>query len=254
MKALPWDYTSRAQTYGGRPPYAEAIISELVSLAAVAPGDRVCDVGAGTGHMGAALLAHGLGVDAIEPNAAMRDVGRERLRDAAVDWFDARAEATGRPDRAYRLVTFGSSFNVVDRGPALDEAARILARPGWIALIWNHRDLDTDPLQRAIEALIASRIPSYDYGYRRNGDPSRDLDASGCFHEPRRLEATVRHHVDAEEWVKAWYSHVTLARQAGDQLDSIVDEIRALVAQVQDGPLLAVPYTTRAWVAEVKDT
>jgi ubiquinone/menaquinone biosynthesis C-methylase UbiE len=250
MKSLTWDYTSLAHTYGGRPPYAEAVIDELVSTAGVGPGDRVCDVGAGTGHMSVHLVGHGLAVDAVEPNDAMRGVGRERLADAPVEWFEAQAEETGRPDRAYPLVTFGSSFNVVERQPALAEVARILERPGWVALLWNHRDLD-DPLQAQIEMAIGSRIPGYDYGDRRR-DPSADLAASGRFGAPRYLEGSVRHEVDADEWVEAWNSHATLERQAGDQFERIIDEIGALVARAQEGSRLAVPYTTRCWVAAVE--
>jgi ubiquinone/menaquinone biosynthesis C-methylase UbiE len=250
MKSLTWDYTSLAHTYSGRPPYAEAVIEAFLSLAGVVAGDRVCDIGAGTGHMSVHLVGHGLAVDAVEPNSAMRGVGRERLADADVEWFEAQAEETGRPDHAYPLVTFGSSFNVVEREPALAEVARILERPGWVAVLWNHRDLD-DPLQTEIEAAIASRVPGYDYGSRR-ADPTGDLRASGLFDEPRYLEGSVRHEVDADDWVEAWRSHATLARQAGDQLEPIIDEIGALVAKAQDGSRLTVPYTTRCWVAEVK--
>jgi SAM-dependent methyltransferase len=251
MKSLPWDYSSLAESYHGRPPYADAVIDDLMSIAGVAPGDRVCDVGAGTGHLSVHLVAHGLEVDAVEPNDAMRGVGRERLADAPVEWFEARGEETGRPDRAYPLVTFGSSFNVVDHARALAEVARILDRPGWVAMMWNHRELDTDPLQTEIEAVIASRIPGYDYGTRRS-DPSDDIAASGRFHAPRYLEGSVSHEVDADEWFEAWNSHATLARQAGDQMEQIVDEIAARVARAQDGGRLTVPYTTRCWVAEVK--
>lgn len=252
MKSLTWDYTSLAHTYAGRPPYAETVIDGLVSLTGVTPGDRVCDVGAGTGHMSVELVGRGLAVDAVEPNDAMRGVGRERLADAPVAWFEARAEDTGRPDGAYPLVTFGSSFNVVEPGAALAEVARILRRPGWVALLWNHRDLDGDPLQAAIEAAIASRIPAYDYGSRRR-DPSGAIAASGLFGAPCRLEGSVRHEVDADAWVEAWSSHATLARQAGDQLERIVDEIGALVDQAQDGGRLTVPYTTRCWAAQVRE-
>ena len=253
MKSLTWDYTSLAQSYGGRPPYAEAVIDELTSLTGVTAGDRVCDIGAGTGHLSVHLVGRGLTVDAVEPNDAMREVGRERLGEAPVIWFEARAEETGRPDRAYPLVTFGSSFNVVAPELALAEVARILQRPGHVAMMWNHRDLDTDPLQIEIEAAIASRIPGYDYGTRR-ADPSQALADSGRFHAARHLQATVRHEVDADEWVDAWHSHATLARQAGDQFEQIVDEIGALVAKAQVGRRLDVPYTTRCWVAAVRDS
>jgi len=250
MKSLLWDYTSLAHTYGRRPPYAETVIDELVAIAGVTAGDRVCDIGAGTGHLSVHLVARGLAVDAVEPNDAMRAIGRERLQDEPVEWFEAPAEETGRASAAYPLVTFGSSFNVVDRPRALAEVSRILTRPGSVAMLWNHRDLD-DPLQTEIEAAICSRVPSYDYGYRRS-DPSADIAASGRFHAPQTLEATVAQEVDADEWVEAWRSHATLARQAGDRMEQIVDEIGALVARAQDGRTLTVPYTTRCWVAAVK--
>lgn len=251
MKSLTWDYTSLAHAYAGRPRYAEAVIDELIAISGVEPGDRVCDVGAGTGHMSVHLLEHGLAVDAVEPNDAMRGVGRERFGDAPIAWFEARGEDTGRPGGAYPLVTFGSSFNVVEPGAALAEVARILQRPGWVAMLWNHRDLD-DPLQAAIEAAIGSRIPAYDYGARRR-DPSGDIAASGLFEAPRHLVGGVEQEVDADEWVEAWHSHATLARQAGDQLDRIIDEIGSLVAQAQSGGRLTVPYTTRCWVAQVRE-
>jgi len=249
MKSLTWDYTSLAHTYRGRPPYAETVIDEVVSLAGTQPGDRVCDVGAGTGHLSVHLVARGLAVDAVEPNDAMREVGSERLADAPVTLFEAQAEETGRPSGAYPLVTFGSSFNVVRTGDALAEVARILRRPGLVAAMWNHRDLD-DPLQTEIEAAIASRIPGYDYGARR-ADPTADIAASGLFGAARRIEATVDHELDADDWVEAWSSHATLQRQAGDQLERIIDEIGALVAQAQVAGRIAVPYTTRCWVARV---
>lgn len=250
MKSLTWDYTSLAHTYRGRPPYAETVIDEIVARAGVQPGERVCDVGAGTGHLSVHLVARGLAVDAVEPNDAMREVGGERLADAPVDWFEAQAEHTDRPDAAYRLVTFGSSFNVVQTDAALAEVTRILQCPGWMAVMWNHRDLD-DPLQTAIETAIGSRIPGYDYGTRR-ANPTADIAASGRFHAADRLEATVHHELDADDWVEAWSSHATLARQAGDQLDRIIDEIGSLVAQAQVAGRISVPYTTRCWVAEVK--
>jgi ubiquinone/menaquinone biosynthesis C-methylase UbiE len=252
MKSLPWDYTSLAGSYAGRPPYASEVLDELVSIAGVGEGDRVADIGAGTGHMTVALLERELVVDAVEPNDAMRAIGRERLQYAPVTWHEARAEDTGLLGNMYRLVSFGSSFNVVDTDAALAEVARLLTRPGWVTMLWNHRDIENDPLQSAIEALIASHVKDYDYGARRR-DPSDAVRASGRFGEPRFLSASVDHEVEAEDWIEAWYSHATLARQAGDQMERIVDAIQALVDEAQTGGRIVVPYTTRCWVAPVRE-
>lgn len=64
------------------------------------------------------------------------------------------------------MVSFGSSFNVVERPAALREVKRIAVARGWFACRWNHRDLD-DPLQKEVEATIVSLVPGYGYGVRR---------------------------------------------------------------------------------------
>lgn len=61
----------------------------LVREAAIVPGLRVLDFGAGSGRTASATLPQ-LGRDGtvvcVEPAAAMRDVGRRRLRDSRVTW------------------------------------------------------------------------------------------------------------------------------------------------------------------------
>src|SRR5438477_175088 len=64
----------------------------LVAHAALAPGQRVLDVGAGTGRT-ADVVLHAIGdagtVLCVEPARAMRAVGQSRVRDPRVRWTDA---------------------------------------------------------------------------------------------------------------------------------------------------------------------
>jgi hypothetical protein len=48
--------------------------------------------------------------------------------------------------------------------------------------------------------------------------------------------------------VTAWRSHATLARQAGDKFDMIIEEIKSFLIE-NSFPDLKIPYTTSAWVA-----
>jgi len=244
---LDWDYTEVADAYLARPGYAAAAIDALVDLAGVERGARVCDVGAGTGILTRDLAARGLAVVAVEPNAAMRRLGLRGSR-AAHDamWCAMRAEATGFRAASFDLVTFGSSFNVVTRDAALRETARILRPGGRVACLWNHRSLD-DPLQRAIDQLIRRALPLYDHGSRR-ADPTAELLAGGLFREVRALAADVVHRLSRERFARAWESHLTLRRQAGDALQGVLDAIRRLL-EAEAPPEVAVPYTTRVWVA-----
>ena len=150
---MDWDYSELANSYHARPAYADDAIEAIVSRAAAG---KVCDIGAGTGHLTVALLDRGLTVDAVEPNPQMRQIGIERTEDRGVTWRAATAESTGLAGGAYSLVTFGSSFNVVDRQAALAEAARLLNPDGVFACLWNCL-LYTSPSPRD---RTRSRMPS----------------------------------------------------------------------------------------------
>lgn len=243
-----WDYTSLADAYVKRPDYAGPAIEEMLAKAGIRPGDRVCDVGAGAGHLTIELAMRGLTVAAVEPNAAMRANGRQRTAGfPQVAWHEGTGEHTGLSAADFDLVTFGSSFNVTDRPSALQETARILKPRGWFACLWNHRDLD-DPTQQAIEQAIRSRIPNYDYGSRRE-DQTPVIEVSGLFGPVHRIERRVVHEQGVDDCLEAWRSHATLHRQAGERFGEVIEGIREVLAATHR-PAIRVPYTTRVWMAQ----
>lgn len=245
-----WDYTCLAQAYLKRPDYSRQAIDAILARAGMAAGERVCDIGAGVAHLTIPLLERGLVVDAVEPNEAMRSLGRDRTAVfPAVSWHEGTGEATGREGGRYALVTFGSSFNVCDRTLALRETARLLRPEGWFACLWNHRDLE-EPTQAAVEALIRRMVPGYAYGIRRE-DQSEVIAASGLFGPVEIIEGRVFHTVPVTDWVEAWRSHASLARQAGAARDAVVAAIDAFLAEKGETSL-TVPYVTRAWMAQKK--
>ena len=89
---ISWDHSATAERYERfcrkHARYRRAN-DVLVREAAIVPGLRVVDFGAGSGRTASAALPH-LGRDGtivcVEPAAAMRAVGRRRLRDSRVTW------------------------------------------------------------------------------------------------------------------------------------------------------------------------
>jgi SAM-dependent methyltransferase len=243
-----WDYSNLAAHYLTRPDYAPAAIDQMCRLTGAGRGTEACDIGAGSGHLTKELLRRGMNVTAIEPNAEMRKVGEAVTADSAATWGEGTGEQTGQPARAFDLVTFGSSFNTTDRPSALRETARILKPGGWFVCLWNHRDLN-DPLQAEVEDFIKSSISGYGYGVRRE-DQTPIIVASGLFAEPQYIEASYVATVKADDYVEAWRSHGTLARQAGAAFAGVIVGIEQIVRR-QGGPL-RVGYTTRLWAARLK--
>ena len=243
-----WDYSDLAEAYLKRPGYAPDGVAWVIAVVGAGTGDEVADVGAGVGHLGIDLAAAGLRVTAVEPNDRMRALGIERTRPLGnMHWIEGTAEATGLDDARYRIVSFGSSFNVVDRPRALQEARRISRSDGWFCCLWNHRVLD-DPIQRRIEAIIKRFVPDYSYGLRRE-DHGPFLQDSGMFRDVAFREFGVVHEQSIEDTIEAWQSHATLSRQSGRDFPAIVAEISRCLHGI-GSPRIAIPYVTRIWLAQ----
>jgi ubiquinone/menaquinone biosynthesis C-methylase UbiE len=138
-------FSRSAEAYErGRPDYPDAAIAYLVEL--VRPGATVLDLAAGTGKLTRPLVAAGLRVVAVEPVAEMRA--------ALPGALEGTAEAIPLGDGSVDAVTVGQAFHWFDGDAALAEIARVLRPGGLLALVWNRR-VDTDPLNKAIEELVA---------------------------------------------------------------------------------------------------
>ncbi|MGI9540396.1 MAG: class I SAM-dependent methyltransferase [Miltoncostaeaceae bacterium] len=130
-------------------PAAEA----AVTAAGVASGQRVLDVGCGTGNVAMEAAARGAQVTAVEPSVALIEQAEERLRAAGFDarFVAATAEGMEVEDRAYDAVL--SVFAVIfsqDPAEAVRRMARC-ARPGGVLVIasWT----DDGPIARLGEIL-----------------------------------------------------------------------------------------------------
>jgi ubiquinone/menaquinone biosynthesis C-methylase UbiE len=197
------------------------------------------------------LAANGYIVTAVEPNNAMRTHGMKRTAALSnVTWINATGEATGLPENLFDFVSFGSSFNVMDRQNALRETYRLLRPKGYFSCMWNHRNLE-DPIQKSIEKIIAGFIPQYHYGSRRE-DQTDEIGKSGLFTDLEFVSGEIVHSQTATQIVEAWRSHATLHRQAKATFPEIMRAISAYLNTVSTG-MLAIPYTTRAWIARRKD-
>lgn len=245
-----WDYTSLADAYLKRPDYADKAIDLMLANAGLSKtkDTKICDIGAGVGHLTIMLAKRGYQVHAVEPNDAMRHNGLRQTQEMAnVSWFEGTGENTGLNSSQFSLATFGSSFNVVDRMKALTEVKRITKPNSWFACMWNHRDIN-DPIQQAVEGIIGSHIEGYEYGTRRE-DQREFLENSKFFDKVDMIEENIVHHVPIEDWIEAWRSHATLHRQAGEKFATIISEIESYLRKTLNAAI-PIPYTTRIWLAQ----
>lgn len=120
-----------------RPRYPAHVIDALIKGAALAPGDRVLEIGAGTGIATTALAERGLRITALEPGPAMAAIARRELAAfPTVNVVESAFEDWNLPTAPpFDLVVAATAFHWLDRATRLDRIAALLRPGGTLAIL-----------------------------------------------------------------------------------------------------------------------
>ncbi|MGB6457013.1 MAG: methyltransferase domain-containing protein [Streptosporangiaceae bacterium] len=127
-----------------RPLYPQAVIDDLVALTGVQPGDRVLEIGCGTGQVTVPLARLGVRVTALEPGPDLAAIARLNLAaypDAGV--VERRFEDYELPQARFDLVVSATAFHWVDPAIRVTKAAAALKAGGHLAIIHTHWGVGT---------------------------------------------------------------------------------------------------------------
>ncbi len=170
-----------------RPGYPIAALGTLKNECGLNSAHLMADIASGTGIWTRTLLENGNTVYGVEPNSDMREASEKLL--AAFPKFtsiNGTAESTTLPDASIDFVTSAQAAHWFDRQRARSEFSRILKPSGWLALLWNEREIDTTPFLRDYEQLLLTY--GTDYAEVRH---ERTTDAVNEFFDPAPYEKRV---------------------------------------------------------------
>ena len=122
----------------------------------------IADIGSGTGISAKVFLENGNKVFGIEPNGPMRPRRKNFL--PAFRSFTAAtgtAENTGLPDDSIDIVVAAQAFHWFEPETAKAEFRRILTDDGFLALVWNERELDTTAFLVDYERFLLKYATDY---------------------------------------------------------------------------------------------
>ena len=157
------EHSRRASSFGSqaaayakyRPDYPREALVWALEPVRDAPGLRVLDIGAGTGKLTGGLVALGVDVVAVEPDAAM--LGELTSRFPGVTAAIGSAEDIPLPDDSVHGAFAGQALHWFDLERAVPEMARVLAPGGVLAGLWNMDD-DRVPWVTGYKAAAGSRV------------------------------------------------------------------------------------------------
>ena len=232
-------YTAFADVAGayerGRPGYPDEAVCWLV-------GDDPCDVvdvGAGTGKLTRALVAHGQRVVAVEPLDEMR---AELV--AAVPGVRAvagSAEAIPAPDASADVVTSAQAFHWFDHARALPEIARVLRPGGRLALVWNSRD-DRDPWMARLSAIIGNETIE-------ESDVIPVIDASGLFECVETASFVFEQYRDRDGLLDLVLSRSYLAKLPSAEREPVLEEVGSYYDETATDGGVRLAYVTECFRA-----
>ncbi|HSA81470.1 MAG TPA: class I SAM-dependent methyltransferase [Geminicoccaceae bacterium] len=231
--------------------FPEALFDRLVQNGMVAAGQRLLDLGTGTGSLARGFARRGLLVTGLDPARPLLDQARrlDAAAGVAVEYLLARAESTGLPDASFDVVSAGQCWHWFERARAAQEVRRLL-RPGGRVVIAH---FDWLPLAgnvvEATERLIRQHNPDWTHGGGTGLHPAwlADLALAGF----TRLETfSFDHAIDYSH--AAWRGRIRASAGIAASLDAAAvarfdAAHEALLARDFPDQPLRVPH--RCWAA-----
>ncbi len=190
MPRRPESFNEVAELYDrARPLYPRAIVDDIVALTGAQPGDRVLEIGCGTGQITVPLAERGVRITALEPGTELAAIARAKLAaypDAAV--VELRFEDYDLPAEPFDLVVSATAFHWVDPRIRVAKSAMALKPGGFLAIIHTHWGVgeERDPFGTQSQSCYEQWDPETEPGFvlpviADLPATNAELDDSPCF-------------------------------------------------------------------------
>ena len=244
-------FSNRVENYAKyRPGYPPEMLEFFKSELGLARDSVVADVGSGTGLSAKLFLENGNLVFGVEPNAGMR-AAAETFLEKFPDFrsVDASADDTALADASVDLVIAAQAFHWFDPEHARTEFKRILRPNGYVALIWNERQLESTPFLREYEQLLLKFATDYEKVRHENIDQEKIGDFFGKSFEQRTFP---NHHVHDFDGLKGrLLSSSYMPAEGHENFEIMINELQALFAKHAEGGKITILYDTNVFYAQL---
>jgi SAM-dependent methyltransferase len=239
-------FNSAARRYHqARPDYPDALLAELIRLADLQPGDRLLEVGCGTGKATAPLARRGFRLTGVELGPELAAVARANLAGFdGVRVVTAEFETWQPAERGFDLVFAATAWHWIDPVAKYRRAWELL-RPGGHLAFWSATHVipvGGDPFFRDIQPVydeIGEGLPAGATfpGPGQLPDSTAEIRASGLFEDVRVRQFDWEIRYDADGYVQLLDTFSGHLAMADWQRERLYGEIRRRLASRPGGCL-----------------
>jgi SAM-dependent methyltransferase len=248
------DFGRTARDYAAhRAGFPRELFDRLVAMGVGRSGQRLLDLGTGTGSLARGFAQRGASVVGVDPSEPLLVEARRLAHAQGVDvgYREGRAEDIDAPDGAFDVVTAGQCWHWFDRPVAAAECMRVLRPDGALAIC--HFDWLPLPgnVVAATEALILEHNPEWPLAGGLGMYPLWTLDvAEAGFTGIETFSFDVNVPYSHEAWrgrIRA--SAGVAASLPADAVAAFDDELAVLLDQDYPEEPLDIPHRVWALVA-----
>jgi len=233
-----------------RPNYPVEVLELFVSEMNLQTSSVVADIGAGTGISAKMFLEYGNPVFGVEPNAPMRAAAEKFL--AGFPKFksvNGTAGDTTLSAASLDFVVSAQAFHWFERAPARKEFKRILKDKGFVALIWNERQLDTTAFLRGYEFFLIKFGTDYETVRHENITKEKLKDFFQT--DVRQAAFENKQTVDFEGLKGRMLSSSYSPSKENPRFGEMLENLETLFAQHAESGKIDILYTTKVFYGKI---
>lgn len=251
MKNTVERFSDRVENYVKyRPDYPKAVLNLFTAAMNLKKDSVIADIGSGTGICTKLFLENGNRVFGVEPNAAMRAAAEDFLKDYKnFTSVDGTAEKTTLENESIDFVVAAQAFHWFNQAGARKEFKRILKSDGYVALVWNERQLNSTAFLRDYESLLIEYGTDYDKVRHENitKESLREFFQTGF----RQAVFPNRQRVNFDGLKGRMLSASYVPTEKNESYAEMIENLKSLFAEHAESGRIDILYDTKIFYGQI---